>query len=525
MSEFENSTDEELILQKEYKRTSIPCNSIGFWLESSLKLLEDVKTCRNGNVNIGWIIDPNTDINTQKRSYQREKVAPVEFKQEIMRTVLVAEIAGIPEVHIRIRYWYDHSGNLRYQFELIDGQQRITSITDYLAPIINPESTGFPLGKEMKVDDGYGNIVDISGMTAVEVNDKYPKIIQRIFDYCITCKWYVGISDQETAYNFIHVLNNVNNMTAQEIRNAILGVYSDFVRDTARGDEKQVHKLFHRIIDADGKEKLKYFSPKFTLKGRMEVDEWLSELIYLQLNGVEKGITPKSHFNWVESQQTPIGKYSSAFTDKAKIKKLLSFAFTVIKAVPAKWKSRLNPMTSLMLVLYGYNLKQKSGSLIESVYVDAFFKVWDKWTHTNAHKKHKMVVSGTPMPPFNEMFGGKNPNAIKSIFFVLNLEKDNGRDFGAREVDDSNFSKDEISRRWRHQNGKCYYFPHIDIDEEDAVGDHLKARSRGGKTVYENLVVTSFDVNAKKLNSGEDEFKEWCRLKPEVSIYEEAETS
>ena len=75
------------------------------------------------------------------------------------------------------------------------------------------------------------------------------------------------------------ILNNVNDMKPQEIRNAILGVYSTFIRETARFDP---HELFDRLVEKKGKitkEKLKYFS--FPLKGRMEVDEWLSELIYL----------------------------------------------------------------------------------------------------------------------------------------------------------------------------------------------------------------------------------------------------
>ena len=75
-------------------------------------------------------------------------------------------------------------------------------------------------------------------------------------------------------------------MNGQEIRNAVLGFYSAYVRNTARFDP---HELFTRIIEKKGKkevEALKYFSPKFTLAGRLEVDEGLSILVYLWKNGV-----------------------------------------------------------------------------------------------------------------------------------------------------------------------------------------------------------------------------------------------
>ena len=69
-------------------------------------------------------------------------------------------------------------------------------------------------------------------------------------------------------------------MNPQEIRNAVLGVYSNFVRDTARaGGDLPVHPLFNRttVVGSD-KEELIFFSPKFKLNGRMEVDEWLQNL-------------------------------------------------------------------------------------------------------------------------------------------------------------------------------------------------------------------------------------------------------
>ena len=84
----------------------------------------------------------------------------------------------------------------------------------------------------------------------------------------------------------------------------------------------------------------------------MEVDEWLSELIYFWKNDIRSGITQDKHYKWVVAQQLPTGEYAAAFTDKKKIDDLLNFAFSIIRSVPKTYKEKLNSMTSLILVLW-----------------------------------------------------------------------------------------------------------------------------------------------------------------------------
>ena len=481
------------------KKENISCDSIEQWLTKALEVLgNNAKFCKNGDISIDWIRDARTIIETQQRAYQREKVSTVEFQQEIMRTVLVNKYTGIPEVHIRILFELK-DGQMRIRFELVDGQQRITSITDFL-------DAKYALGKNMVVDGK-----DISGLKADELQQQYPEIYEGLLEYRISCKWYVGLTDSETAHNFIYVLNNVNDMKPQELRNALLGAYSTFIRDTVRSkNKKNIHPLFKRDTDDVGKQKLKHFSPKFALKQRMEVDEWLSELIYLSINDPLKGITPKNHFNWVESSQSPNGEYSGGFSDEVKVKKLLSTAKSIITAVPAKHKGRLNPMTSMMLVLYGNKLKETYGSLLSDKYVNAFFDVYDRWSETeegNQLYQKEKTVNGNQMPPFNALFGGKNPNAIGTIFAILEKEmlKDKEK-FGINEIDKRNFKRRDVQDMWRKQDCLCFYTK-LPLDEDNIVGDHLKPRQTGGRTELSNLVVTSRHLNLKKLNMSESDFK------------------
>ena len=99
----------------------------------------------------------------------------------------------------------------------------------------------------------------------------------------ISCKFYENLDDEQTAYLFVEILNNTNDMKPQEIRNAISGLFSTWVRDTARGNnDKDIkpHELFSFTVDEKGKKTLTLL-PAWKLKGRMEVDEWLSELVYM----------------------------------------------------------------------------------------------------------------------------------------------------------------------------------------------------------------------------------------------------
>ena len=77
---------------------------------------DNIPSFANGDVSVRWLT--NANINTANREYQRERVAPDAWKQDIMETILGRTHAGIPEIHIRVMYTH-HGEVLRY--ELIDG--------------------------------------------------------------------------------------------------------------------------------------------------------------------------------------------------------------------------------------------------------------------------------------------------------------------------------------------------------------------------------------------------------------------
>lgn len=455
----------------------------------------------NGDISVDYLTNARSpQIETGAREYQREKVAPLNWKQLVMLTVIANGYRKIPQVHIRVINEDDG-----FKFELVDGQQRITSIIDF----VNNEYA-LPNTSEFNL----GNGVDVRGK---KFEDLPSNIKTQILEYRISCLWYENLSDEQTADLFINVLNNTNTMKPQEIRNAVRGYLSSLIRNTARFEER--HDLFERIT-TDGKRKkqhLKLFSTGFKLNGRMEVDEWLSELIYLQDNGYRNGISQQKHTQWITDVQAVNGKYSTKVQfdefNELVIQPLLSFSYEVITSVPSELKYKLSPMLSQMLILYGLELKNKYGKLDIPTYTKKFFEVYDKWSNTKDKLYTNELMWGTTneqMEPFNKLFGGKNRKAIGTITYVLDKELELDEDsFGVVEIDVRNFSKAQIIQKWEEQDRKCF-FTKEPLEIKDIAGDHYIPRSwgikKGGVTEMDNLVVTSKKLNQKKLNMHGDDF-------------------
>ena len=464
-------------------------------LVEAVAKLETQPECYDGYVDVQWIKDTRNanNLETGNRAYQREKVASLEWKQSLICTLLgVQAVAKIPEIHIRVK---PTKGEI-LKFELVDGQQRITTVLDF----INGE---FALPDELA-----GRFNKWAGKTYQEIQAygyAGEELCKKIDSYTISCKWYVNLSDLQVSHLFVEILNNTNDLKPQEKRCAVLGAFSTWVRDTARdgGTAHKQHELFTRLVVNGDDPILKYFSKGFKM-GRLQVDEWLSELAFLKLkDGVENGINQSKHSAWVKTMQSENGAYTNAFVDQDVMDDLLKLALKIMKsACKQSYQNRLNPMTTQMMVLYADQLQDKYGKLDIAQYVSSFFNVWDDWSDLGKKlfAPHYDKSGKKPMPPFKQLFGGKNANAIGTIFWVLNreLDRQDGYSFGITERASKRvFAKEMIEKKWRAQGMTCYYTEQP-LALEDAVGDHYVPWTQGGETVWDNLVVTSKFHNSRK---------------------------
>jgi hypothetical protein len=466
----------------------------------------DEPISHNGTVSVDWLHTAisKKEMETGAREYQREKVASVRWKQNILRTVLVNVHARIPQIHIRVVRLSSDS----YSFEVIDGQQRVTALVGYL----NGE---FPLPDKMFTNDQ----IDVGGMYVTDLKKTAPAIYERIKAHRVTCVWYENLDDDQVSRIFVEVLNNVNSMRPQEIRNAIRGLLSSYIRNRVRFEDQ--HELFTRITTGHGKTQKTYlkYLPKLSLKGRMEADEWFTQLIYLNEFGAENGIKGQTVLtNWIRDAQLPgeIGAIGSRKFTKLqnRCEELLKFAFKVISSVNDTDKHHLTPMVAMTLVLYGTSLQKKGYSVgDDKTFTKAYFNVIEKWSDTKKklYANHT-TTGGGHLPPMIQLFGGKNENAFKTIFWILNKElSESGEDaFGLISLDPrASFTEQDIIKKWKEQDYKCFYTGRP-LNEDELVGDHYIPRSwgikRGGVTEYENLVVTDAQTNLQKTKMHGDDF-------------------
>jgi len=430
---------------------------------------------------------------TGPREYQREKVSSLIWKQNLIETVLTDKVAKIPELHQRVIRSDDNT--FIYKIEMLDGQQRSTTLIDFRDNV-------FPLGRIEKVLG-----LDVSGKTY----DELPIPVKELFDnYTLYSTMYVNIDNDEARHLFIDVLNNVNDMNAQEKRNAERGVLAEWVRNTARFEDTR-HQLFQRISHPEnkGEELMKYFNEKFRV-GRMESDEWLAQLFYLTKKGWTHGVSQSALTKWYRDTNAEGGVYQTPNSpqwakDVVMMEKLLNQSLQVLGKVPKAHKKQLSNMVTLVLCLFYDEMKNLHSKIDTNKFVSKFFQVYDDWSDTKKglYEGHLQSDGEKALGQFKSLFNGKNSNALKTIRMVLvDFNMDSLDDWGIVQIDSRRkFTQDEIYRKWKEQDCTCYYTGQP-IALEDAVGDHGIPWSwgieRGGVTSYDNLIVTTEFHNSRK---------------------------
>jgi len=455
-----------------------------------------------GEINAGEF----ATLETGTRAFQRERVTPVSWEVKILETILLDNFKSIPEIHMRVK----RKGKV-WKIQIIDGQQRVLAVLRFL-------DGKFCLPSDFIINTRESN-VNLGGMSIDDLKEKQPAMYNHIINYGIRCRWYENLTDEETSDLFTELLNNVTGMKPQEIRNAVLGELSTYVQDKARPiGSMPIHPLFERMTLHSGTTKEKSVMKLFniSLSGRMEIDEWLAELIYLKINTFRKGIKGQKHLTewWKEVQRS--GMYKNSFKDSKKIDSLLNLAHEVIVAANVSYANKMNSMKSLVLVLYADELKSKYGTLIAGRYVKKFFEVYEKWDNPAqvawAIENKKTQENGSVLPEFSKLFNGINANAVKTICGILDEEfKKDQEGFGIVEIDSNDsFTDSQKHKKWIEQ-GETDYYDGIPLDYTDAAGDHYIPRSwgikMGGVTKYHNLVITSRANNLKKGNMSGDNFK------------------
>ena len=199
------------------------------------------------------------------QAYQREYIA---YLRRTWQRKLIASVLKGEKIPI---LWFRVIEGMDYLLDCIDGQQRSITFKEF-------EDDLFRTPSKLKIydelDDKY---YYVGNMKWSEIVTKYgPVKASQWFSnrhlICVDCK---NMTDEQAAEKF-YKLNDLNSLTAQEIRQCIKTTYCEVIRELA-----QDHSLFDRLIEKDkkGNDELKNSGKyiKFTWT-RRTYDEFVAQL-------------------------------------------------------------------------------------------------------------------------------------------------------------------------------------------------------------------------------------------------------
>ena len=483
-------------------------------------------------------LSQNASFETQPRAYQREKVASIAWKQDLISTVFTNGFYTIPEIHIRANRiksngFRSKAKAIITRLEMIDGQQRWTSIADYV-------DKQFPSKKDQPKMIIDGVSYDIANKFYSELPDE---VKSKFLEFRIYSTVYATLSNAETANLFVEVLNNTNDLNDQEKRNAMIGRLPEGIRDIARDFNRtnpNMHPVFDYLMGKDGK-KLHNFNSNFKT-GRMEVDEYCAELLYLlvMVDQWTDGVSQTSLTNWYKNSIRMYTNKDEWNVHDKKLHNMLDDLHKILNAFPTtkKAKDKRSRLITQVMVLYYQELKTKYGHVDHESFVSEFLEVYKKWSSTSDQVYHgktewfrvlrqfgsadlaekyrgqklnsflwtgdfesidkkaqyileefKNILFGIQafpkktswgetenreLGPFFNLFGGKNKNALTTIRQILEYERMMGsnEEWGISKRDPiRNFTDVQKDIIYERQSGKDFY-DGKPLDRADAIADH-----------------------------------------------------
>ena len=232
---------------------------------------------------------------------------------------------------------------LGYTTEMIDGQQRTLTIRDFMEDKFRL-GVCRPVHIQTKNNKSITRKYNLDGRSFSEIKSQYPEVADKFenhsFSMICNCS-----DDEDLIHKMFLDLNDLNNMTAQEKRNAINSHIAEYVRDTAR---LEPHKLFTMEDNLKGR----YI--RMTFK-KMVQDELLAKIVSV-VNGIAyvNGFNNKSLDEMYNSTA-----YKNEFKDDKKVKKVLDIMFKVIENETTHWKYHTSSILLNLSMVVKYIIDEK----------------------------------------------------------------------------------------------------------------------------------------------------------------------
>lgn len=368
------------------------------------------------------------------------------------------------------KFYFRDSTISEYQFDVVDGQQRLTTIHEFV-------QGNFALSNDSSDLPDFGNL---SGKYHADLPIE---AVQRLDGYQLQISVISDATDDEIRQLFLRLQEGVS-LNSAEKRNAVGGKMRDFIHEIANS-----YPIFDRLaIKAD----------------RFNRQDYLSHVVQLELAGGPHDVKGADLMRMYANHDE--------FDENSKIANKVRKVLRFMEKVFPKQESGLNfkwPFVDLYLViselLDGYSLSAKDAEALRDAFMN--FEAKRKCIGRSQEKIDGLISSNDPvdrdfahyLSAFNSE--GAKRNAIQTrhevylkwfLSSLINLEpKDSTRQF----------SQEERFVIWYRANQRCENpdcKKNIELHEMHA--DHVIPWSAGGKTTLANSQALCMQCNLRKSN-------------------------
>lgn len=374
-------------------------------------------------------------------TYQRSSVWKPEQKQMLIDSIL--RKIEIPKIYLRE---INENG---YQYEIIDGQQRMRAIWEFL------KLEGFSLSEEAEPLLLRGNNYSVAEKKYTELDHTVK--VERIHKYNLDVVIIYDATEDEIA-DLFYRLNNGTPLSTAEVRNSMPGAMKNIVKELSK------HQFFSKVS----------FSNR-----RFIHDQVCAQMMLLELNN-----------GLADTRDISLSKMYSDYiksVPKSTIENIKS-TLDVLNKIFIEPSRLLNRASSVNLYLIiSYLLKTTKLS-------KAFYKKFLDWYLQTEPKRRKENEY-----KFYMLSSANSRNSIEGRFRILMLELyEKFPDLGIIELDAKRiFDEKQKTEIFARDKGICKNCSRK-VTEHSWHADHIKPWIKGGKTVNENGQVLCVKCNLQK---------------------------
>lgn len=430
--------------------------------------------------------------------FQRNEVFKITWGKELIRSILERKTNSI--LHLRTM--------AHGCFEVIDGSQRIRAIMKFLDDkFACADACGGNIDILYKSNpedpEEEGVMVRVkAGKYSQMMRDSHSTIIEEmLMSFRFAAVVYSIEMTKDEAAEVFKMVNNGTPLNNQEIANAYLGVVSEWVRNAARGTEEKNYTDFLPVV--------KYFGFG---NGRMAIDETMARSVVYEHDRQVRDRYASATVQSIKDLYTNALYRNNEERFQPIANGVIRRWNMVRRLIEGSGTTKLytkNPAQIITLFQFTYAMDSEFGTQSKIDY-NVFAPIL--WSAMNdLSNRAKQGNRPSEKTRFQVLLGRYIGHEIlEKNAMIMSCLKNFGSpsDYGVTIKDKKRgFSLADKYDKWVKQKF-CCAVTNKPLKFDEAVGGHIIPHSKGGKTVFENLVILSKDVNSDMADTSYQDYVE-----------------